>query len=130
MGIIAFTPAAATAQEMLDIEELEISLGQGPCLEAYRTGEQVLVEDLARCHKRWPEFTPRIVALGMRSASAFPLRLRGDRIGALNLYRAEVVIEADIPEKVIADFIRTPPAAKAEANKPAPRRTVKKKRTR
>lgn len=43
---------------------------------------------------------------------------------------SEVVIEADIPEKVIADFIRTPPAAKAEANKPAPRRTVKKKRTR
>lgn len=74
---------------MLDIEDLESALGQGPCLEAYRTGEQVLVEDLGRCHERWPDFTPRIVALGMRSAYAFPLRLRGDRIGALNLYRAE-----------------------------------------
>lgn len=83
------TLAAATSQEMLDIEDLEISLQQGPCLEAYRTGEQVLVEDLAQCHERWPDFTPRIVEFGMRSAYAFPLRLRGDRIGALNLYRAQ-----------------------------------------
>jgi GAF domain-containing protein len=96
-GVLLETPggdlptlAAATSQDMLDIEELEIGLGQGPCLEAYRTGEPVLVEDLARCRARWPEFTPRIVDLGMRSAYAFPLRLRGDRIGALNLYRAEV----------------------------------------
>jgi transcriptional regulator with GAF, ATPase, and Fis domain len=96
-GVLLETPggdlptlAAATSQDMLHIEDLEIGLQQGPCLEAFHTGEQVLVEDLGRCHERWPEFTPRIVALGMRSAYAFPLRLRGDRIGALNLYRAEV----------------------------------------
>lgn len=81
--------AAATSQRMLDIEELEINLQQGPCLDAYRTGEQVLIGDIAQCHTRWPDFTPRIVELGMRSAYAFPLRLRGDRIGALNLYRTE-----------------------------------------
>lgn len=81
--------AAATSQQMLDIEELEISLEQGPCLEAYLTGEQVLTEDLQRCRDRWPEFTPRIIDLGMRSAAAFPLRLRDDRIGALNMYRSE-----------------------------------------
>lgn len=81
--------AAATSQQMLDIEKLEISLEQGPCLEAYLTGAQVLAEDLQRCDDRWPEFTPRIVDLGMRSAAAFPLRLRSDRIGALNMYRSE-----------------------------------------
>jgi hypothetical protein len=43
---------------------------------------------------------------------------------------SEVVIEADIPDKVVADFIRSPPATKSEVSKPAPRRTVKKKRTR
>jgi len=77
---------------MLDIEELEISLGQGPCLEAYRTGEQVLVADLAQCHERRPDVTPRIVALGVGDAVGVrvPLLLRGDRIGALNLFRVKV----------------------------------------
>lgn len=42
---------------------------------------------------------------------------------------SEIVVEADIPEKVVADFIRTPPKAKAETSKPAPRRPVRKKRT-
>ena len=42
---------------------------------------------------------------------------------------SEIVWEADIPEKVVADYIKTQPA-KAEASKPAPRRPVRKKRTR
>lgn len=94
-GVLLETPsgkpalAAATSKEMLEIEDLEINLGQGPCLDAYQTGEQVLVDDLEKCHDRWPQVTPRIIAIGMRSAYAFPLRLRDDSIGALNLYRAQ-----------------------------------------
>lgn len=82
--------AAATSEEMLKIEDLEIRLGQGPCMEAFRTGTQVLVEDLLGCHDRWPQVTPRIIDIGMRSAAAFPLRLRDHCIGALNLFRSEV----------------------------------------
>lgn len=85
----ALALAAATSQEMLNIEKFEISLEQGPCLEAYLTGAQVMAEDLQRCGDRWPEFTPRIIDLGMRSAAAFPLQLRDDRLGALNMYRSE-----------------------------------------
>lgn len=81
--------AAATSDEMLKIEDLEVSLGQGPCLEAYTIGAQVLVEDLEEAHDRWPEVVPRIVEIGMRSVAAFPLRLRDDHIGALNLYRSQ-----------------------------------------
>lgn len=81
--------AAATSGEMLAIKDLEIRLGEGPSLESFRTGEQVLVNDLDRCHDRWPQITPRIIAIGMRSAATFPLRLRDDRIGALSLYRSE-----------------------------------------
>jgi hypothetical protein len=42
---------------------------------------------------------------------------------------SEIVIEADIPEKVVADFIRTPQKDKAETSKPPSRRPVRKKRT-
>lgn len=81
--------AAATSPEMEAIEALEIELGQGPCMEAYLAGEQVIVDDLEDQQDNWPDVTPRILDIGMRSAFAFPLRLRQDRIGALNLYRRE-----------------------------------------
>lgn len=43
---------------------------------------------------------------------------------------SEIVIEADIPEKVVADFLKPSPKVKDEAaTKPATRRPVRKKRT-
>src|SRR6185295_9456692 len=47
----------------------------------------------------------------------------------------EIVVEADVPEKVVADFIKAvtaPPVKKVEITspKPPPRRPVRKKRTR
>ncbi len=56
-------------------------------MEAYQTGEQVLAHDLEKQQANWPDVAPRILEIGMRSAYAFPLQLRQDRIGALNLYR-------------------------------------------
>lgn len=87
--------ASATTKEMLDIEDLESSLEQGPCLEAYRSGERVLIEDLEQCRDRWPELIPRVITMGMRSTCAFPLRLNEDRIGALELYWREPRAFAD-----------------------------------
>jgi hypothetical protein len=44
---------------------------------------------------------------------------------------SEIVIEADIPEKMVADLIRTAPAAVPKAEtKPATTRPVRRKRTR
>lgn len=79
--------AAGVSDAMDQIEQLEMRLDQGPCLEAYRFGEEVVAEDLENCRERWPLVTAKLIDMGMRSAHAFPLRLRGDRIGALNMYR-------------------------------------------
>ena len=104
VGVLLETPAgtlalaAATSPEMLEIKDLEMSLGQGPGLEAYRTGRQVTAADLGQCRDRWPQFVDRIGELGMRSAYAFPLRLRDDSIGALNLYWS--VVEAVSPREI------------------------------
>ena len=43
---------------------------------------------------------------------------------------SEIVWEADIPEKTVADFLKpSPPKVEVETTKPAPRRPVRKKRT-
>lgn len=42
--------------------------------------------DLAKAGPRWPHFAPRATKAGFRSVHAFPLRLRHDVIGALNVF--------------------------------------------
>jgi GAF domain-containing protein len=80
--------AAAVPEAMRRIGGLELELGHGPCLEAYRSGRQTVLEDLEQWRDHWPEITSKLLEMGMRSGYALPLRW-GDRIGALVLYRAE-----------------------------------------
>ena len=81
--------AVALTSEMEALEQAEIDNADGPCHEAYRTGKAVVVNDLddSDAAQRWPTVIERIQAMGHRSVYAFPIRLRDDRIGALNLYR-------------------------------------------
>lgn len=61
------------------------ALGEGPCLEAYKTGEAVTVGDLAACD-RFPKYGPTAVADGLAAVFTFPLRDDDDPIGALDLF--------------------------------------------
>jgi GAF domain-containing protein len=70
------------------VELYQIQNEQGPCLEAFRTGRSVINVDLAAATQRWPRFAPRATAAGFRSVHAFPLRLRSQVIGALNIFGA------------------------------------------
>ena len=70
------------------IEELQYTLGEGPCIDAYHQQEPVLEPDLAGAvTSRWLAFTPPAVEAGVRAVFGFPLRIGAARIGALNLYR-------------------------------------------
>lgn len=81
--------AVALSGEMEALEQAEIDNRQGPCHEAYRTGVHVVVDDLRAegPRDRWPTVTQQMDDMGLVGAYAFPLRLRDDTIGALNLYR-------------------------------------------
>lgn len=83
-GNLRFT---STSDETLEkLEALQIDLDEGPCLQAYRTGEIVLATDLA-ADERFPHFGPRAVEVGMAAVYSFPMHIDGDVFGALNLYR-------------------------------------------
>jgi len=72
------------------VELFEVQSQEGPCLDCYRTGKPVLEQDLVTVNGRWPRFAPVAVSAGFRAADALPMRLRGQVIGALNLFRTEI----------------------------------------
>ena len=80
--------ASSSAQTRL-LELLQVQAGFGPCLLAYQTGAQVLIDDLETDPARWPAFAERAAEYNFRSVSALPLRLRDEHVGALNLFRHE-----------------------------------------
>lgn len=77
---------AASSEDAQTLELLQLQHSEGPCVECYRTGRAVIEEDLAGAQERWPNFAPRAVAAGISKVHAFPMRLRDDVIGALNVF--------------------------------------------
>lgn len=70
------------------IEELQYTLGEGPCVDAYAQDRVVSEPDLADpVTPRWVAFTPAVLRAGVRALFGFPLRIGTVRLGALNLYR-------------------------------------------
>lgn len=81
--------AAALTADMEALEQAEIDNEDGPCHQAYRTGTPVTADDLdhSDAAEQWPTVVERMRDLGLKAVYAFPIRLRDDCIGALNLYR-------------------------------------------
>ncbi|HYZ57025.1 MAG TPA: GAF domain-containing protein [Streptosporangiaceae bacterium] len=78
----------ATDQVSHLIEELQYTLGEGPCVDAYQQGRVVAEPDLADpVARRWPAFTLPALQAGVRAVFGFPLRVGTVHLGALNLYR-------------------------------------------
>lgn len=76
---------ATTGAWVSELEELQYTVGDGPGVEAYRTGGPVLVSDMAAATGRWPGFAEAGAAIG--AAFAFPLQEGAVRLGTLGLYR-------------------------------------------
>jgi len=108
------------------IEELQYTLGEGPCVDAYQTDRVVLEPDLADPDTpRWLAFTPKAVEAGARALFGFPVRLGAVRLGALNLYQdrpgplgddqhADALVMADVVAQWVLDVqADAPPGALA-----------------
>lgn len=80
---------ASSSEAMTVLEVFEEESSEGPCPDCYRTGVPVINVDLADSAALWPRFGPRALAAGFKSVHALPMRVRGQTIGALNLFRAD-----------------------------------------
>jgi GAF domain-containing protein len=85
----ALQVVASSSDAMRTLELFQLQADEGPCVDAYRTGEPVVNLDLAAVGGRWPRFAARATAAGFRSVHSLPMRLRGRTLGALNLLRSE-----------------------------------------
>jgi hypothetical protein len=69
------------------VEELQYTLGEGPCVDAFHTKAPVLAPDLAHSDgNRWPAFRVGAESAGVRAVFGFPLLIESVCFGALNLY--------------------------------------------
>lgn len=77
---------ASTTDQARALELFELQGSEGPCLDCFTTGQPVVNIDLAEVQARWPRFQAATTAAGYRSVHALPLRLRGQVLGAMNLF--------------------------------------------
>ncbi len=67
------------------IDDIQYSLGQGPCISAAETGTTMRSGSLGG-DSRWPRFGPRAGRLGVHSVLSLPLRTPSGVVGAMNVY--------------------------------------------
>lgn len=79
---------AASDQVTKSLEDLQFTLGEGPCLDAYASGSPVLQPDLEpSAATRWPAYSSAVHAHGVRAVFAVPLQIGAARLGVLDFYR-------------------------------------------
>lgn len=71
-----------------ELDELQSSLREGPCLDAIWLEQRTLVDDMAAAHDRWPRWAVAAHERGVGSLMAFQLFATAGSAGALNLYAA------------------------------------------
>ena len=88
---------ASSSEAMRLLELLELQAQEGPCLDAFNSGEVVDHEVLSAGSGRWQRFTGAALEAGFRSVFAVPLRWREGTLGALNIFgeSREPMAEAD-----------------------------------
>jgi hypothetical protein len=78
----------ASSERSRRIDDYQFTFGEGPCLDASRTGRAVLAPDLDSPDEvRWPGFSDAVLREGVRGVYALPIMVASVCVGALDLFR-------------------------------------------
>ena len=80
------TTGVFTDDEAPDIDVAQYTSGRGPCLDSWRQGKVVRLDDMEAAVGDYPEFAKVAQAHGVLSTLSLPLMAGEERLGALNLY--------------------------------------------
>ena len=88
-GAAAGTLGASSAPART-LDEVQFTLGEGPCVDSIALRRPVLVADLADPGEhRWPAFSPAMLDHQIRGVIAMPVVIAGEYVGALDLFRRQ-----------------------------------------
>lgn len=92
-------PLCSTDDISEQLEELQLTLGEGPCVDAFTHGSAVLTPDLrtGELQDCWPVFADAALEAGARAVFALPLQTGAISPGVLDLY-AQVPVRLDAEE--------------------------------
>ena len=77
---------ASSTERMKVLELVEVQNDEGPCRDSFHTGQQIINQRVDRVESQWPAFIPMARTAGFVMLHAFPMRLRGKAIGAINIF--------------------------------------------
>ncbi|WP_020497159.1 GAF and ANTAR domain-containing protein [Sciscionella marina] len=91
------------------LEDLQLTVGEGPCLDTFNSGGPVLIADLAAETSRWPAFTREALELGAAAVFSFPMQVGVVRLGSLDCYRdaAGPLTQAQVADALILAELAT-----------------------
>ena len=115
--------AASSNERVWAIDSDQYAAGDGPCLEASRTGEVVRV-GVEEAIERWPEFARSARAAGVASYLSSPVFIDEEFAGSLNLYSEEPHGFTDFDVALLRLYITAASAAIANARRWAKARTL------
>ncbi|WP_406475099.1 GAF and ANTAR domain-containing protein [Streptomyces sp. NBC_01615] len=81
-------PLCSTDDISGQLEELQLTLGEGPCVDAFTQGSAVLTPDLltGELQDHWAVFADAALEAGARAVFALPLQTGAISLGVLDLY--------------------------------------------
>lgn len=81
-------PICVSDPSVAALEDLQFTIGQGPCRDAFRTGVSVHAPRLnTEASTRWPSFVSLARNSGIGAVFAYPLTTPGATVGVLTLYQ-------------------------------------------
>jgi GAF domain-containing protein len=79
-------PVTGINQLTLTLETIEEQLQEGPCVDAFKNGDVVVVEEIEQDVDRWPKWASEAIRHDVHAVLGIPLRVRDESIGAVNIY--------------------------------------------
>ena len=109
------TTAVFTDEQAPEIDQAQYEVGQGPCLDAWRTKTVVRLDDLEQVQPEYEAFAQACLDHGIRSTLSLPLVTGDTGVGALNFYSADTSGFTADDEEAAAQFATATSAVLANA---------------
>ncbi|MDQ0734747.1 GAF domain-containing protein [Arthrobacter agilis] len=96
----------ATDSRVLEADDLQYELGQGPCMSAWSAGKPVYIAD-THTDQRFTEWTSAVIPLGVRSCLSVPLLDKPAGLGAMKIYSNTTDAFSDEDRRLLTNLARS-----------------------